>query len=434
METEWARELYALARDRICRAHPYLALALNRLEPAVDAALPAAATDGARFYFNPDWARRAFLEDPRRVDETLFHALSHCLLGHVFLPEPEGAPPWAAALACDLQAALLAAESAPELSTMRADGSFRELARRFGAIQDVRELAAALAGDDFVRTRREAIENLLGRDDHGRWSAARALDRERSACGGSGLDGLWRREARCLRRGSGGQAFGRETGGRSARMRLQDGPKQDFAAVLRRYAVLRENARDDPDSFQYAWYLYGMEALDGAPLIEPLEYREERGIASLAIAIDTSGSCARGLTQRFLELTRDILAERGLFFRRFNLHILQCDAELKRDDRITSMEAFDRYIENLTVCGGGGTDFRPALSRIDRLVASGELRGLKGALYFSDGRGVFPSAPPGYEVTFVFLKHRYDDIDVPAWVRRLVIDAPAPRGGEYDVY
>ena len=98
METEWARELYALARDRICRAHPYLALALNRLEPAVDAALPAAATDGARFYFNPDWARRASLEDPRRVDETLFHALSHCLLGHVFLPEPEGAPPWACLL------------------------------------------------------------------------------------------------------------------------------------------------------------------------------------------------------------------------------------------------------------------------------------------------------------------------------------------------
>ena len=184
-----------------------------------------------------------------------------------------------------------------------------------------------------------------------------------------------------------------------------------------------------------------MEALDGAPILEPLEYREERGIAALAIVIDTSGSCARGLTQRFLELTRDILLEKGLFFRRFELHILQCDAKVQRDDRITSFAEFERYIENLVVTGGGGTDFRPAIRHIDRLVAEGALPGLKGALpglkgalYFSDGRGIFPAQPPEYELTFVFLKHRYDDIDVPGWVRRLVIDAPVPRGGEYYEY
>ena len=84
--------------------------------------------------------------------------------------------------------------------------------------------------------------------------------------------------------------------------------------------------------------------------------------------------------------------------------------------------------------GGGGTDFRAAFERIDALIASGALRGLRGALFFSDGRGIFPSSPPEYETTFVFLKHRFDAIDVPVWVRRLVLDAPPPQGGEYIEY
>ena len=427
----WVRELMGLARDRICRDHPYLALALERLEPVEDAGVVTVATDGARMRCNPQWAREAFLQEEGRLGEALFHALAHCLLGHIFA---EAQLDWALELACDFQARQLAAESAPELFKARRDGRFLELNRRFGDVQDVRALAESMAGDDYVLKNRDGMRSMLHLDDHSLWAAARGAERERRACGGEGLEAAWRRSARCLRRGAGGQAVGREAGARSERMRLQPGPRQEFAAALSRYADLRENARVDPDSFQYAWYLYGMEALDGAPILEPLEYREERGIAALAIVIDTSGSCARGLTQRFLELTRDILLEKGLFFRRFELHILQCDAKVQRDDRITSFAEFERYIENLVVTGGGGTDFRPAIRHIDRLVAEGTLPGLKGALYFSDGRGIFPAQPPEYELTFVFLKHRYDDIDVPGWVRRLVIDAPVPRGGEYYEY
>ena len=428
---EWTRELMGLARDRICRAHPYLALALERLEPVADAGVESIAADGARLRCNPRWARTAFLQGGRRLEEALFHALAHCLLGHIFF---EAAPDWALELACDFQARQLAAESAPEFFDARRDGRFLELNRRFGDVQDLRALTRAMAGDDYVFKNRDALVSLLHLDDHSLWRAVRSADRERRACGGEGLEAAWRRWARCLRRGAGGQAVGREAGARSERMRLQSGPRQEFAAVLSRYAELRENPRDDPDSFQYALYLYGMEALGGAPILEPMEYREERGVAALAIVIDTSGSCARGLTRRFLELTRDVLLERGLFFRRFELRILQCDAKVQRDECITSFAEFERYIDNLVVTGGGGTDFRPAIRHIDRLVAEGALPGLKGVLYFSDGRGVFPAQPPEYELTFVFLKHRYDDIDVPKWVRRLVIDAPVPRGGEYYEY
>ena len=250
--------------------------------------------------------------------------------------------------------------------------------------------------------------------------------------GGDG-DG-WGGLAARLRRGAGGAGYGTQAAGLRRTMRVDSADARALADYLRRYSVLRENPRDDPDSFQYAWYAYGMAHYGNMPLIEPLEYREERRIDALVIVIDTSGSCARGLTRRFLELVRGLLAETGLFFRRFNLHIIQCDAEVQRDDLICDMRSFERYIERLEVIGGGGTDFRPALQHIDELRAQGRLCGLKGVLYFSDGRGIYPAQAPDYEVTFVFLKHRFDAIDTPAWVRRLVIDMPVPRHGDPDEY
>ena len=372
-----------------------------------------AGTDGARFFIAPDWN-----PDSGAAADMLFHSLTHCLRGHPFDPR-------LSALACDLDAALWTAKVYPERCPVKDAPLLREARSHLRGARDAASIQARLDEDDFLIRNRRALEDLLTLDDHGPWDAARRQEALRVSAGGEGLGQRWRRDAQGL-----GEGRGRAEAGQRLNIALAQGARQDFTGVLRRYASLRENARDDPDSFQYGWYAYGLEHYGNVPLIEPLEYREEHRIDRLAIAIDTSGSCARGLTQRFLELTRDILATEGLFFRRFCLHILQCDARVQRDDRIETLADFERYIRDLTVIGGGGTDFRPAFERVDALVASGELRGLKGMLYFSDGRGIFPSAPPKYDVTFVFLKYRYDAIDVPAWVRTLVLDAPKPQGGE----
>lgn len=429
-QEELAAELCSIARDRICRKHPYLATALERLKICADDGVETAAADGERLHCNPQWLRARFLEDEHFIDCLLFHSLAHCLLGHIFaLGDGDGA---LAHLACDLQVAFLAADCLPELYACRTDGCFQELHRRFGWMEDLRALEQALSTDGFAQTHLDRIRALTALDGHELWRQARQEERARCS-GGEGAAEGWRRAARGLRMGSSGTGMGSGTASLRQKVALGAAAKAEFAADLRRYATVRENARDDPDSFQTSWYLYGLEVC-GAPLIEPLEYHEERRIETLVIAIDTSGSCARGLTQRFLELTRDILLEEGLFFRRFELRIMQCDVKVQRDDRITSMREFERYIDDLTILGGGGTDFRPVFRRIDEHIAAGGLRGLKGMLYFSDGRGIFPSEPPGYEVTFAFLKHRFDDIDVPAWVRRLVIDAPVPKGGEHYEY
>ena len=431
MQRELVGEILSVARDRICRVHPYLATALARLAPCTEENLATAATDGAQLFCNPAWLRSRFLEDESAVNCLLLHALMHCLLGHIYAVKDDDPP--SVHLACDLQVDFLLADRMPEFCTFCADERFQTLKQRFGWMEDLRELANALGKDAYVRDHGRELQELLSLDEHALWAKARQEESARCAGGGEGDSEGWRRAARGLRMGSGGSNIGSGTASLRQKLALGAAERTEFATYLYKYASLRENARDDPDSFQTALYLYGREVC-GAPLIEPLEYREEKRIDTLVIAIDTSGSCTRGLTQRFLELTRDILCSEGLFFRRFNLRILQCDVKVQRDDQITSMSEFERYIDDLTIVGGGGTDFRPVFQRIDEHIASGALRGLKGMLYFSDGRGIFPSKPPSYEVTFAFLKHRFDDIDVPNWVRRLVIDAPVPRGGEYFEY
>ena len=179
------------------------------------------------------------------------------------------------------------------------------------------------------------------------------------------------------------------------------------------------------DSHTY-WHADGLEHYGGVPLIEPLEYSEERKLRELVIVLDTSASCSRGMTAWFLSAVQTILLEEHLFFERFRLHILQCDCAVQQDTLVTNLEEFQWYLAHLELYGGGGTDFRPAFRHIDELVARGELARLGGVLYFTDGYGVFPERAPDYPVAFVMLQYRYDDINIPHWARTLVLDAEKP--------
>ena len=203
-----------------------------------------------------------------------------------------------------------------------------------------------------------------------------------------------------------------------------------FAALLRECSEMRENRHVSGDEFQYAWYLYGLEHYGGMPLIEPLEYSEERRLRELAVVIDTSASCSRSLCAAFLGELAGILSREDLFFERFNLHILECDCEVQQDTRLTTLAELTDWLRTMTLHGGGGTDFRPAFRYVDGLVERGEFAHLPGLLYFTDGYGVFPDVPPAYRAVFVMLRYRYDDIDLPAWAEKLILEAEAPKGDE----
>ena len=157
------------------------------------------------------------------------------------------------------------------------------------------------------------------------------------------------------------------------------------------------------------------------PLIEPLEYKEVKRIKEFVIAIDTSGSTSGELVQTFLQKTYNILKSTESFFTKINLHIIQCDADIQEDVKITSQEEFDKYINTMKIRGLGGTDFKPVFTYVDELIKNKEFSNLKGLIYFTDGFGDFPGRKPDYETAFVFIDDDYNNYDVPPWAIKLIL-------------
>ena len=151
------------------------------------------------------------------------------------------------------------------------------------------------------------------------------------------------------------------------------------------------------DEFDYVFYCYGLNRYGNLPLIEPLEYVEERRIRDFAIAIDTSASTKDGLVRRFLETTASVLGNEDSFFADFNVFIIQCDAAITDVACIRNGRDLDDYLDRLEIKGLGGTDFRPVFSYVDGLVATGEAPDLAGLLYLTDGFGTYPSKAPDYQ-------------------------------------
>ena len=53
------------------------------------------------------------------------------------------------------------------------------------------------------------------------------------------------------------------------------------------------------------------------------------------------------------------------FTRKLNIHILQCDDQIRSDQKITSLEELRRYMEDLPLSGGSATDFRPVFEYVE---------------------------------------------------------------------
>jgi predicted metal-dependent peptidase len=195
--------------------------------------------------------------------------------------------------------------------------------------------------------------------------------------------------------------------------------RYDYSSFLRKFLAWNEEMRINPDEFDYIYYMYGMQLYKNMPLIEPLEYRDTNKIRDFVIAIDTSGSTMGRTVRSFLSHTASVLKESGDFFAHANVHIIQCDAKIQKDDRLQSQEEFDRYLKKVEISGGGGTDFRPVFDYIGELQKKGEMHKLRGLLYFTDGLGTFPTKMPPYKTVFVFLKTHQHIKNVPPWAIRL---------------
>ena len=216
---------------------------------------------------------------------------------------------------------------------------------------------------------------------------------------------------------------GDKSGGLTQNLKEVNRERYDYTAFLKKFAVMGEAMKINDDEFDYIYYTYGLELYRNMPLVEPLEYKDVKRIREFVIAIDTSGSVAGELVQKFVQKTYNVLKSTESFFSKINLHIIQCDADIQQDVKITNQDEFDEYLKSMKIHGLGGTDFRPVFQYVDTLIEQKEFTNLKGLIYFTDGFGVFPERQPQYQTTFVYINDGYENPDVPVWAIKLVLES-----------
>lgn len=423
------------ARNEIYLSMRFLDIALSALGYQLNLNTARVGTDGVNILYNPTFLMGLYREDPVLLNRYYLHMLLHCMLRHELNRGSRDEVLWE--MACDI-----AVESVLDGIDNRAvnlmQSSYRE--EIYDRLQEEHSVLTAeavyqslrrwhVSYDEQLRLRREFF-----RDDHQFWpqEPPRPENEETEADGGGNssdqqkrreLEAKWKQIDRKTQTNleTFFAAYGTEAAGLLRAVRVETRERADYARFLRRFVSEREEVRVDTDSFDYAYYAYGLELYGNTPLIEPLEYREGHKIQELVIVIDTSDSCADGVIEAFLSETAAILRTQDAFYDRMNLHILEADAEVQSDTVLHSPEEFERYREHFTVKGYGGTDFRPAFAYVERLIAEGQLTNLKGLLYFTDGFGAYPARKPPFETAFLFYGEDYVDREVPPWAMKVAL-------------
>ncbi len=278
------------------------------------------------------------------------------------------------------------------------------------------------AGDpdrkDSLNDRKEDLKNLTesGEDIQENEEFTQPLSYDGS--GGEDLYEVWKKAGRqvSLNMEASSDKWGEEAGSLKENLKLVNRERQDYSALLRRFCVRGEAMKVNDEEFDYIYYTYGLKQYRNMPLIEPLEYKEIKAVREFAIAIDTSGSCQGDLIYKFLTKTYSILKQQESFFHKFNVHIIQCDAKIQSDYKITCEEDLEIYRKDIKLSGFGGTDFRPVFAYVDELINKKEFRNFKGLIYLSDGLGEFPLKKPAYETVFASVNGEISSKEIPDWV------------------
>ncbi len=423
------KRILSISRTELYLAMHFLGASLDALGWTMDLSTHTIGTDGTFLRFNPEYLMAAYTEDPKEVNRSYLHMLLHCLFLHMFDAEAHSdAFLWD--LSCDV-AAEYALDSMGEVGAIwRLPSDFRrEWYERFE--EDVKILTAQRLYRYFERDMKDPVmqERLAAEfhmDDHGFWERipkdpAQEPPLPPPLMNDTRQDWQDRADRANKEMEASGSEMSEDLEGFQRLLRIQTEKRVSYRDFLKRYAVVREEARVDPDSFDYGFYHYGMELYGNMPLIEENEYREARKVEELVIAIDTSASCQEKLVARFLNETAGILAAQESFFHHMDLRILQCDEEVRRDTRIHNADEMKQYLDSFAVDGGAGTDFRPVFRYVQELQARGELRNLRGLIYFTDGKGHYPERPAPYETAFVFFREDYRDLYVPSWAIKVYL-------------
>lgn len=431
---ELSTKILDSAKQELFIAMRYLFAPLNLLNYERNRMISFVATDGEKLYYNPMQLIRRYQDSQVSINRTYIHMVFHCMFKHVYEKDVRDEEIWN--LACDIAVEYLI--DGIELSCVMLPENSDRL-KVYAALEKrcVVMSAVNIYSILMLKMRSEAdmltATGLFYVDDHCYWrcqnrdNADSDNDDENSNRHREGDDSQdekrWEEAARQMQTAyMAGNGRGDRKGGLRKALGAATHSKTSYRDFLKRFVTVRETVHTDLDSFDYGYYSYGLMVYGNMPLIEENEYREESGIEDFVIVLDTSGSCALSLTKRFVTVTLDVLETSGNFFDNMNLHIIQCDNEVQSDTVIRTQEDAEAFRRDFNIKGFGGTDFRPAFNYVNKLRQAGDLKRIRGLLYFTDGYGVYPANRQDYDVAFVYMGDYDADREVPGWVIRLDID------------
>lgn len=440
-----AADILRLSRNTLLVNLRFLDMALSRLKP-VATDLTTLCTDGEHLAYDPMFILRRYKQEKEVPVRDYLHVVFHCVFRHMYIHSLMNQTVWD--LVCDI-----AVEQMITDLGLKSTCAARERAQQ-AVIQKLREKYKVITAERLYRCFLDAnipetellrMRELFKADDHSLWylplekkmrlSAQFRLSAGEGEGEGEGEDSAdgsgsasaqetdWEMISQRMQQDI--EMFSKQQGNAAGdlmqNLQSVNRERYDYSSFLKKFAVMGEIMKINDDEFDYVYYTYGLQLYEKMPLIEPLEYKDVKRIREFVIAIDTSGSVAGETVQRFLNKTYNILQESESFFSKINVHIIQCDARIQEEAKITCREDFDEYLKTMQIHGLGGTDFRPVFSYVDELIKNKEFQNLKGLIYFTDGFGDFPAKKPDYETAFIFLDDEMNNYDVPPWAIKLVL-------------
>ena len=419
MAKELAENIMTLARNTLMVHLRFMDRAISHLTLTCDGEIPFA-TDGLALYYEPWTVLQRYQAEPNAVNRDMMHALLHCVFRHWFVGQDIDRARWDAACDAAVECAISDLHS-PVLQSQREVNQLMtlEMLRREVGTMTAERIYRWLGEQDYDEDDLYRLRRELKADEHGLWYGGLDPEAERQQ-DVDDLEQMWQDVSRRMQTEL--ETMRQEAAGILVQnLRSLNRAKHDYTAFLRRFGVRGEVVRLSDEEFDNNYYTYGLSLYGNVPLIEPLEYREQKRIRDFVIAIDTSGSVKGDVVQSFIQHTHDILSKQENFFTKVNMHIIQCDDQIREDVHITGREEFQAYIKTMQIKGLGQTDFRPVFARVEELIRRRELTDLRGLLYFTDGLGTFPEKKPPYDTAFIIHTDDYHEVQVPPWAMHMVL-------------
>jgi predicted metal-dependent peptidase len=138
-------------------------------------------------------------------------------------------------------------------------------------------------------------------------------------------------------------------------------------------------------------------------------FQSEKGVRRIGVAVDTSGSIDQKILLRFAGEIEAVQKRTGA-----ELYLVVCDAEVTGEFLIPAYgKTFTQRYKagELQFLGGGGTDFRPAIEKLNK-------SNVKIGLYLTDTYGAFPESAP--KMPFIWCSTT-ENANVP-WGKLIYLD------------